>query len=351
MPVRPLNRLPSMTTEAGSARSAPTLEMVAAEAGVSRSTVSRVVNSSPKVSPDVLEAVQAAITRLGYTPNRAARSLANRRTMAIALVVPEDTSRFFGDPYFAAVVRGISRVLDASDYVLNLHLANPGPSQKTVDYLLSGSVDGAIVVSHHSSDRFLEKLGGSIPVVFGGHPLGPDADAGAYYVDVDNVAAAEAGVQYLIERGHTRIATITGQADMPAGIDRAAGWQRALAAGGLEPGPRVDGGFTMAGGAQAMRELLDLGGFDAVFIASDLMTLGALSVIAERGVRVPDDIAVLSFDDSPAAEAALVPLTTVRQPSEEMGEEMARMLLQRLRGEPTARTAILPTDIVVRASA
>lgn len=340
-----------MTIEAGSARSAATLEMVAAEAGVSRSTVSRVVNASPKVSPEVVEAVQAAIARLGYTPNRAARSLANRRAMAIALVVPEDTARFFGDPYFAAVVRGISRVLDASDYVLNLHLANPGPSQKTVDYLLGGSVDGAIVVSHHTGDHFLEKLGDSIPVVFGGRPLSSDAETGAYFVDVDNVAAAEAGVRYLIESGRTRIATITGQADMPAGIDRATGWQRALESAGLPLGPRADGGFTMAGGAQAMRTLLDRGGFDAVFIASDLMTLGALSMLAERGVRVPDDIAVLSFDDSPAAAAAIVPLTTVRQPSEEMGEQMARMLLQRLRGEETSRTAILPTDIVVRASA
>ncbi|KQV26027.1 MULTISPECIES: LacI family DNA-binding transcriptional regulator [unclassified Microcella] len=340
-----------MTIETGQARTAPTLEMVAAEAGVSRATVSRVVNASPKVSPDAVEAVQAAILRLGYTPNRAARSLANRRAMAIALVVPEDTARFFGDPYFAAVVRGISRVLDASDYVLNLHLANPGPSQKTVDYLLGGSVDGAIVVSHHSSDRFLEKLGGSIPVVFGGHPLGSDADAGAYFVDVDNAAAAEAGVRYLIEHGRTRIATITGPTDMPAGIDRVEGWRRALDAAGLEPGPSAVGDFTMVGGSRAARELLDVGGFDAIFVASDLMALGALSVLAERGVRVPDDIAVLGFDDSPAALAAGVPLTTVRQPSEEMGEQMARMLLQRLRGEETSRTAILPTDVVVRASA
>jgi len=340
-----------MTIEAGSPRSAPTLEMVAAEAGVSRSTVSRVVNASPKVSPDAVQAVQAAIARLGYTPNRAARSLANRRAMAIALVVPEDTTRFFGDPYFAAVVRGISRVLDASDYVLNLHLANPGPSQKTVDYLLGGSVDGAIVVSHHSSDSFLEKLGDSIPVVFGGHPLGSDAAAGAHFVDVDNAAAAEAGVRYLIDRGHRRIATITGPPDMPAGIDRVEGWRRAIEAAGLEAGPSANGDFTMVGGARAARELLDAGGFDALFVASDLMAVGALSALAERGVRVPDDVAVLGFDDSPAAEAAAVPLTTVRQPSEEMGEQMARMLLQLLRGEPTSRTAILPTDIVVRASA
>jgi DNA-binding LacI/PurR family transcriptional regulator len=340
-----------MTIGASSARSAPTLEMVAAEAGVSRATVSRVVNASPKVSPEVVEAVQAAIARLGYTPNRAARSLANRRAMAIALVVPEDTSRFFGDPYFAAVVRGISRVLDASDYVLNLHLANPGPSAKTVDYLLGGNVDGAIVVSHHSSDRFLDKLGDSIPVVFGGHPIGSDAESGAYFVDVDNAAAAEAGVNYLVAQGYSRIATITGPPDMPAGVDRVTGWRRSLAAAGLEPGPSANGDFTMVGGANAARELLARGGFDALFVASDLMAVGALSVLAERGVRVPDDIAVLGFDDSPAALTAGVPLTTVRQPSEEMGEMMAQMMLQLLRGEPTAHTSILPTDIVVRESA
>src|ERR1700712_2788723 len=156
-------------------RIAPTLEAVAAHAGVSRSTVSRVVNGSSHVRPDVVTAVTAAIELLNYIPNRAARSLANRQTMAIALVVPEDTNRFFGDPFFAEIVQGITQGLEDSDYVLNLQLASPSsPSEKTIRYLLGGNVDGAIVVSHHSGDDFFTTLDATIPVVFGGRPYRPD---------------------------------------------------------------------------------------------------------------------------------------------------------------------------------
>ena len=335
------------------ARITPTLEMVAAEAGVSRSTVSRVVNSSPKVSADVIASVQEAIDRLGYRPNRAARSLANRRSMAIALAIPEDTTRFFGDPYFAAVVKGISRVLDDSDYVLNLHLAGPSGSRKSVDYLLGGNVDGAIVVSHHSSDHDLATLGASLPVVFGGRPIDPDQTPGTYYVDVDNRAAAASGTRYLIDTGRTRIASVNGPIDMPAGLDRLAGWRDALAEAGLPEGPHADGDFTMVGGARAARELLDSGAqFDAIFVASDLMALGAVTVLRERGLRVPEDVAVMGFDDSPAALTGEVLLTTVRQPSELMGEAMARMMLDLLAGRTPPQTRVLmPTDVVVRASA
>jgi len=335
------------------ARITPTLEMVAAEAGVSRSTVSRVVNSSPKVSADVIATVQETIDRLGYRPNRAARSLANRRSMAIALVIPEDTTRFFGDPYFAAVVKGISRVLDGSDYVLNLHLAGPSGSRKSVDYLLGGNVDGAIVVSHHSGDHELAALSESLPVVFGGRPIDPEQTPNSFYVDVDNRAAATAGTRHLIELGRTRIGTISGPPDMPAGLDRLAGWRDALAGAGLPEGPHAAGDFTMVGGARATRELLDSGAeLDALFVASDLMALAALTVLRERGIRVPQDVAVMGFDDSPAAVTGEIPLTTVRQPSEAMGEAMARMMLDLLAGRvPAESRVVLPTDVVVRVSA
>ncbi|WBU37123.1 LacI family DNA-binding transcriptional regulator [Homoserinibacter sp. YIM 151385] len=331
---------------------APTLEQVAAAAGVSRSTVSRVVNGSPKVSPDVMRAVQLAIEQLDYTPNRAARSLAARRTMAIALVVPEATARFFGDPYFAAIVQGITRELEASDYVLNLQLASPeSPSDKTVRYLLGGNVDGALVVSHHTGDGFLASLGERMPVVFGGRPLDPATDSGCW-VDVDNAAAAASGVAYLVERGHRRIATIAGPADMPAGIDRLEGWRRALRAADLRDDLVAQGDFTLPGGARAMRELLAREAeIDAVFVASDLMAVGALGAIRERGLRVPQDLAVLGFDDSPAALSGEIAITTVRQPSVEMGAEMARTLLRMLAGEDVPRSRIMPTEVVVRESA
>jgi DNA-binding LacI/PurR family transcriptional regulator len=338
--------------EPASPRAAPTLEQVAAAAGVSRSTVSRVVNGSPKVSDDVVASVQAAIARMGYTPNRAARSLANRRTMAIALVVPEDTTRFFGDPYFAAIAAGISSEIERSDYVLTLQLASPSsPSDKTIRYLLGGNVDGALVVSHHTGDAFLADLAAIMPVVYGGRPLDP-ADDASYFVDVDNESAAASGVEYLIGRGHRRIATIAGPADMPAGVDRLNGWRRALGAAGLADDLVAFGDFTMSGGARAMRELLEREtDVDAVLVASDLMALGAISALQARGMRVPDDIAVMGFDDSTAALSGEVPLTTVRQPSAEMGTEMARMLLRLLDNEPAERATIMPTEVVVRTSA
>ena len=341
-----------MTTETQPRRLPPTLEEVAATAGVSRSTVSRVVNGSTQVSPEVLAAVTAAIEQLNYVPNRAARSLANRQTMAIALVVPEETTRFFGDPYFAAVVHGITHAIEASDYVLNLQLASPfAPSVKMTKYLLGGNVDGAIVVSHHSGDHFLASLGDTLPVVFGGRPLNPD-EHNSYYVDVDNAAAAEMGTQYLLDKGRRRIATIAGPADMPAGIDRTDGWSRALKAAGLEQDLVVHGDFSMVSGARSMRELLDREPkLDAVFVASDLMATGAVSVLRERGLSVPDDVAVVGFDDSPAAIGGDIQLTTVYQPSMEMGEKMATMLISLLRGEPTERVCMMETRMVVRESA
>lgn len=340
-----------MTTVPSARRVAPTLEAVAAQAGVSRSTVSRVVNGSSKVSPDVEQAVNAAIERLHYIPNRAARSLANNQTMAIALVIPEDTTRFFGDPYFAAIVQGITRGLDGSDYVLNLQIVQSHPSDKTSRYLAGGNVDGALVVSHHSGDQFLGSLTGQLPIVFGGRPMRVP-DQPAYFVDVDNVAAAARGTQYLIDKGRTRIATIAGPSDMLASLDRLTGWTRAMTGAGLSTERIAHGDFSLTSGARAMRELLDrFPDLDSVFVASDLMAAGAIPVLFERGLSVPGDVAVLGFDDSPVATSGAVQLTTVHQPSEAVGAEMARMLLALLRGEPVHHECIMDTYIVERDSA
>lgn len=160
------------------------------------------------------------------------------------------------------------------------------------------------------------------------------------------------GTHYLIDLGRTRIATIAGPADMPAGIDRASGWIRALEQAGLSSERRAHGDFSQASGARGMRELLarhpDL---DAVFVASDLMATGAVSVLREKGVRVPEDVAVVGFDDSPAATSGVIPLTTVHQPSQAQGEKMAEMMLALLRGEAVEPECIMPTHMVVRASA
>ncbi|MDZ4044792.1 MAG: LacI family DNA-binding transcriptional regulator [Rhodoglobus sp.] len=341
-----------MTLELPGKRVAPTLEAVAAEAGVSRSTVSRVVNGSSHVSPDVVLAVNAAIDRLNYVPNRAARSLANRQTMAIALVVPEDTQRFFGDPFFSEIMQGITSVLEDSDYVLNLQLARPSePSEKTIRYLMGGNVDGAIVVSHHSGDDFFTTLDATIPVVFGGRPFHPEKHRNNY-VDVDNAAGAGIGTRHLIDIGRRRIATIAGPANMQAAIDRHDGWVATVTDAGLDASLVEYGDFTMAGGAAAMRALLDRApDLDGVFAASDLMATGAVSVLRARGKRVPEDVAIVGFDDSSAATGGEIALTTVHQPSREMGMEMARMLLAILRGERPNPERVMPTRLVVRDSA
>ncbi|GAA1467296.1 LacI family DNA-binding transcriptional regulator [Microbacterium thalassium] len=336
-----------MSTQA--MRGTVTIEEVAAAAGVSRSTVSRVVNGSTAVSPEALESVNRAIAELNYVPNRAARSLASRQTHAIALVVPEDTTRFFGDPFFAAIVSGINSRISKSDYVLNLFIANDDPGDKTTSYLRSGAVDGAIVVSHHTSDTFIDRIAAVVPVVYGGRPVRErERD---YYVDVDNARGARVATEFLISRGHTRIGTITGPLDMPAGVDRLDGFRAALADHGLTAAAVEDGNFTAADGADAMRRILETGDVpDALFIASDLMARGAMNVLAGAGLKVPDDVAIIGFDDSPVATSVTPPLTTMRQPSFEQGEEMAGILLDILAGRSPRHVTVLDTELVVRAS-
>lgn len=334
----------------GSSRDAVTIEEVAAHAGVSRSTVSRVVNGSTAVSPEALDAVTRAITQLNYVPNRAARSLASRQTRALALVVPEDTTRFFGDPFFASIVSGINAGLRASDYVLNLFIASDDPGDKTTRYLRTGSVDGALIVSHHTSDTFIDRIAAAFPVVYGGRPV--RHREGEYYVDVDNVRGGYDATKYLIDRGYTEIGTVTGPLTMPGGIDRLLGYRQALQEAGLREGPLADGGFTSDGGADAMRRILAQGRAPrALFVASDLMARGVISVLSAAGLRVPEDVAIIGFDDSPVAESVTPPLTTIRQPSFEQGERMVEVLLDVLAGRQPEHVTILETTLVERASA
>jgi DNA-binding LacI/PurR family transcriptional regulator len=333
----------------------PTLEMVAAAAGVSRSTVSRVVNASPKVTPEAVAAVTAAIDKLGYVPNRAARILASRRTFSIALVIPENTAKFFADPYFATVIQGVAMHLSNTDYTLSLLIAPENDAEKTRRYLQAGNVDGAIILSHHSDDRSYILLAKAIPVVFGGRPVSPEGTI-ASYVDVDNAEAAREVTRRLVQHGRRTIATIAGPLNMSAGIDRLQGWREAVSDAGLDTSLVEHGDFSPASGAAAMRRLLaraESAGItiDGVFAASAQMASGAMSVLREHELDVPRDIGMVTFDDDYFAASAMPPLTTVAQPTVEVGMRMAAVLLRSIDGEDVPAVTMMPTSIVERASA
>jgi DNA-binding LacI/PurR family transcriptional regulator len=328
----------------------PTLEAVAARAGVGRGTVSRVINGSPKVSPEAREAVQQAIEELGYVPNRAARTLVTRRTDTVALFVSESEERVFGEPYFAGIIRGISAGLADTGLQLLLAIAQSADEHERFERYLTGQhVDGVLLISLHGGDplpRHLEESG--VPTVLGGAPVGVEPVS---VVDADNRGGARNAVEHLIGLGRRRIATITGPQDMRVGVDRVDGYRDALSAAGLTELVAA-GDFSEESGVRAMHELLVRDpGLDAVFTASDPMAVGAMRVLKEHGRRIPDDVAVVGFDDSATARHTDPPLTSVHQPLEAMGREMSRLLVARIRGETIERsTVILDTHLVTRES-
>jgi DNA-binding LacI/PurR family transcriptional regulator len=337
-------------TNAG--RERPTLEKVASRAGVSRATASRVVNGSPTVAPHIRDAVLRAVDALGYVPNQAARSLVTQRTDSIALVASETASRVFSDdPFFAGVIRGVSLELEAVGKQLVLMMAGPsGPSHDRVErYATGGHVDGVVVFSMHGADPLPERLHRmGVPVVCNGRPLTPSP---VPYVDVEQESGARAAVRHLLDLGRRRIATIAGPQDMCAGIDRLEGYRDELRGSGRRSIVAV-GDFTRESGAQAMAHLLDDDPkLDAVFVANDRMAEGALRTLHKAGRRVPDDIAVVGFDDMDFARYTEPPLTTVRQPVVEIGRTAVRQLLRLTAGEEIEPLLMLPTELVLRESA
>jgi len=331
----------------------PTLEAVAARAGVGRGTVSRVINGSSQVSPKAREAVLRAIEDLDYVPNRAARSLVTRRTDSIALVVSESEDRLFAEPFFAGVVRGVTAAIADTSTQLWLTMVNSSTDRGRVGrHLTPQHVDGVLLLSIHGDDplpRMLEASG--LPTVLGGRPTGFTP---TNYVDVDNRAGARMAIDHLVERGRQHIATIAGPQDMLAGVARLEGYREGLQVAGLKADDELVayGNFSETVALDAMRDLLarrpDI---DAVFTASDPMAFGALRAIKESGRRIPDDIAVVGFDGSPLARTTDPPLSTVHQPAEAMGREMAALLLARIAGQPVAEpTVILAPDLIVRDS-
>jgi DNA-binding LacI/PurR family transcriptional regulator len=330
----------------------PTLADVAQLAGVSSATASRVLTGSARVRPQTKDKVEQAMTRLGYVRNRAARSASSRRAGSIALVVGEETVRVFADPFFARMLRTVSKELASADsQLVMLTLHSPHDYHTVSRYLRSGHVDGALFVSMHGRPDFdYEGLG--IPVVLCGRPVAGGATLS--YVDADNIGGASAAVRYLLDSGRKAVATIAGPPDMAPGIDRLTGYRQTLGAAGiLDPGMIAYGDFSTMSGQHALLRLIDhRPGIDAVFAASDLMAAGALHALRRLGRRVPHDVAVIGFDDLPAAQQTDPRLTTVRQPVDAMGTHMVSEILAQI-ADPSREPShvVLGTQLILRGSA
>jgi LacI family transcriptional regulator len=330
-----------------------TLEDIAELAGVSRSTVSRVINEQPNVRADVRKRVLEVIQHTGYHPNAAARTLASQRSWTIGLILPLSVSIFFTDPYYPHLTKGIAQACNQYDYTLALFLVSSKEDEEKMFPRISkrSLLDGVMVqAGHHGDQGIIGKLVDSgMPLVVMGRPFRSD---NVSYIDIDNVNSAYNAVTHLVRLGYQRIATITGPSTSTVGIDRNEGYRKAL----VERGRSIDlsliseGDFTEAGGYYAMQRLLATRP-DAVFAASDIMAFGAMRAVRDTGLCVPDDIAFVGFDDLPIATLSDVQLTTIRQPVVPFGVKAVEVLIDLIENGPTPpRHIIMDTELVIRAS-
>jgi LacI family transcriptional regulator, repressor for deo operon, udp, cdd, tsx, nupC, and nupG len=336
--------------ETTTVRRRPTIRDVAAAAGVSRGTVSRVINGGHWVSPDARAAVEDAIRRTGYTANHAARSLATGRAGSLAFLLTEPQHLLFADPNFSLLLRGAAEALAERSMTLVLLVAGTPEERANVAHFVSaGHVDGVLLISSHEADPLLDSLlDAGVPTVSCGLPLGHQGDLAA--VAVDEEGSARTMTRHLLERGHRRIAMIAGPDDTPGGRYRLVGF-RAEMGESFDPELVEAGDYSRESGAAAMTRLLERSrDIDAVFAASDMMAAGAVAALRRAGLRVPEDVAVAGFDDSGVAASHEPPLTTMRQPWDRISAEMVTLLLEVIDGHPR-RSLTLPTELVVRESA
>lgn len=328
-----------------------TLEDIARMSGVSRSTVSRVINGDPNVHDKTRERVNQIIDRISFQPNLAARGLAVGRTGVLGMVIPMGVSSIFSDPYFPILIQGVTTTCNAADYSVMLWMGEPEYERKTISKILyNGLVDGVIVSSMLVDDPLIDRLAESKRpfITIGRHPTNEKIN----YVDVDNRIGSFQAVSHLMRSGRRRIGVINGPANTIGGQDRYQGYQDALHDRGIPLNPEwiTEGDYSEMSGYHAMRHLLQTR-IDAVFAASDAMALGAMRAIKEAELMIPDDIAVVGFDDIPLAAISNPPLTTVRQPILRSGSLAAEMLIDIVeRPDPQPRRMILPTELVIRAS-
>jgi LacI family transcriptional regulator len=324
-----------------------TLEMVAERAGVSPSTVSRILNGTAVVSDEKRASVDEAIAKLGFVPNPVARGLAGGRTFSIGVV-----SQAIDSPFYGAALRGIEQALGAAGYsplFMSGHW-HAEEEARCIDVLRSRRVDGLIVLTGRLSDGALRAAARSVPVVVTGRSLKAPR---LFSLDFDNQEGARLATRHLIDLGHRRIAFIAGDPEHPDAVDRQRGYRLALEAAGLRVDPALvlEGNFTEHSGLTAVERLLDSRTrFSAIFAANDQMAFGAALGLYRRGRRVPDDVSLVGFDDVAGALYMVPPLTTVHNPIQEIGELAARAMLHLLAGERPQVTVPAPRLIARESS-
>ncbi len=328
------------------------LEQIAKLSGVSRSTVSRVINNDPRVSEDTRLRVRKVIQQLNYQPNAAARSLAGGHTSILGLVIPTGVSSVFSDPYFPNLIRGISAACREQNYSVMLWLAEPDYERRTImQVLMNGFIDGIIVSSFPIDELMVETLSKSgLPfILVGRDPAHPAVS----YVDVENRRGAIEAVTHLIRMGRRKIAHISGPLNTVVGVDRREGYLEALKSRGVAADPDlvIEGNFSEEDGYSLTKMLLQYQ-FDAIFAASDAMAQGSIRALREVGKRVPEDVAVIGFDDMPFAANTEPPLTTIRQPIQRTGRIAAQTLIDMVQhpNDRLPRRILLPTELVIRKS-
>lgn len=312
-----------------------TIDLIAKAAGVSRATVSRVMNGSAKVSPERVKAVKKAITKYNFTPNATARRLAGGRSGLIALLMEESSEEFFLNPFWGQVVQGFSSTItDAGLHPLLLIRPKSGTEDSLFSTLQAGQMDGLAIFSWHRPVKSFEKmLDPKMAVVFGGDLGGSKKFP---FVDVDNVKGGFLATKHLIESGCKNIVTITGDLKLQSGRDRLDGYEQALKSEGVKINDDlvIHGDYTQSKAEDLTRRLLkNKTKFDGVFAANDLSAVGVVNVLLQNGVSVPSDVKVVGFDDSPVASRNQPSITTIRQPIRELGAEVAASLLAILGGE------------------
>ena len=320
---------------AAASGSTVTLEMVAKEAGVSPSTVSRILNGTARVRESKVRAVEAAIAKLRFMPNLLARSLAGGKSMSVGIVTQALDSPFYGEALLA-IEKGLLRA-NYSPLFVSGHWRE-GDERRCVDHLLGRRVEGVILLTSCLSDAELVNLARTVPLVLTGRHVAGDR---IYCLDVDSTPGARLATDYLIGQGHRRIAFISGPPDHPDAQQRLDGYKAALAAGKIPFNRKLVavGDYSESGGQAAINSLLDSGAqFSAVFAANDQTAHGALLALHRRGLKVPHDVSLVGFDDLPMSAFMIPPLTTVHRSIDEIGDSAAEAMIDLIeRRTPNAR--------------